>query len=170
MQTYEGWIVVFVLQCTLVGRLQLCRDKFLTKYDLIKCSRYYINVSQSKRFKGRSHTVWPDWAIYWTLGKFLKPLATQWIRLSIPSCGTESDSQTQHLWCFFQSWYKKDKNRPSFNKRMFQSNCIASIWNKIIFFERMIMPLLHSWRSVVWGSGCVFPLCQRFTKFWGLCN
>ena len=21
-------------------------------------------------------TVWPDWAIYWTLGKFLKPLAT----------------------------------------------------------------------------------------------
>ena len=22
------------------------------------------------------HTVWPDWAIYWTLGKFLKPLAT----------------------------------------------------------------------------------------------
>ena len=22
------------------------------------------------------HTVWPDWAIYWTLGNFLKPLAT----------------------------------------------------------------------------------------------
>ena len=21
-------------------------------------------------------TVWPDWAIYWTYGKFLKPLAT----------------------------------------------------------------------------------------------
>ena len=23
-----------------------------------------------------SHAVWPDWAIFWTLGKFLKPLAT----------------------------------------------------------------------------------------------
>ena len=23
-----------------------------------------------------TETVWPDWAIYWTLGKFLKPLAT----------------------------------------------------------------------------------------------
>ena len=25
---------------------------------------------------GSSVIVWPDWAIYWTLGKFLKPLAT----------------------------------------------------------------------------------------------
>ena len=24
----------------------------------------------------RSYPVWPDWAIYWTLGNFLKPLAT----------------------------------------------------------------------------------------------
>ena len=28
-----------------------------------------------KRF-GQLHAVWSDWAIYWTLGHFLKPLAT----------------------------------------------------------------------------------------------
>ena len=29
-----------------------------------------------KNITGRSQAVWPDWAIYWTLGNFSKPLAT----------------------------------------------------------------------------------------------
>ena len=38
-------------------------DKFSTFFDL-------------KQKTLRSHAVWPDWAIYWTSGNFLKPLAT----------------------------------------------------------------------------------------------
>ena len=34
-----------------------------------------------------SQPVWPDWAIYWTLGNFLKPLATINLHQSLPFLG-----------------------------------------------------------------------------------
>ena len=37
--------------------------------------RCMINNCHSP-FNGWLEPVWPDWAIYWTLGNFLKPLAT----------------------------------------------------------------------------------------------
>ena len=36
----------------------------------------YISVALNLPYKWCSSAVWPDWAIYWTLGNFLKPLAT----------------------------------------------------------------------------------------------
>ena len=43
---------------------------------------FYIEVNARysylhfKHYKNQSIPVWPDWAIYWILGSFLKPLAT----------------------------------------------------------------------------------------------
>ena len=42
-------------------------------------SQIKLNVTFSNDLKSKSYalgTVWPDWKIYWTLCKFLKPLAT----------------------------------------------------------------------------------------------
>ena len=38
----------------------------------------YDDMSERKKElrRGELQPVWPDWAIYWTLGNFLKPLAT----------------------------------------------------------------------------------------------
>ena len=37
---------------------------------------YEANEYCATQFWYTPHSVWPDWAIYWTLGNFLKPLAT----------------------------------------------------------------------------------------------
>ena len=37
--------------------------------------------------KSESYPVWPDWAIYWALGNFLKPLATINVPKSPPFIG-----------------------------------------------------------------------------------
>ena len=39
-------------------------------------SHFIQVIKQEVYFNCALLTVWPDWAIYWTLGKFLKPLAT----------------------------------------------------------------------------------------------
>ena len=38
--------------------------------------RFFVPKTFLKERKRLLQTVWPDWAIYWTLGPFLKPLAT----------------------------------------------------------------------------------------------
>ena len=43
--------------------------------SLAACKHFGVRVSDLKRI-GTRKAVWPDLAIYWTLGKFLQPLAT----------------------------------------------------------------------------------------------
>ena len=38
--------------------------------------KMYTETSSHKESSLWLEPVWPDWAIYWTLGNFLKPLAT----------------------------------------------------------------------------------------------
>ena len=43
----------------------------VTKYNF-----FWTTFTKWKKLNGVSSAVWPDWTIYWTLDKFLKPLAT----------------------------------------------------------------------------------------------
>ena len=55
---------------------------FYCRYSALgRIARFYIT-------KIKSWSVWPDWAIYWTLGKFLKPLAT----INLPKSPTFLDN------------------------------------------------------------------------------
>ena len=59
---------------TVIGVLQLRLLLHLTHVgQLLLNARLKINKCQTNF---GSWPVWPDWAIYWTLGNFLKPLAT----------------------------------------------------------------------------------------------
>ena len=39
-------------------------------------TRKDFSISWNTEIQGQQQPVWPDWAIYWSLGNFLKPLAT----------------------------------------------------------------------------------------------
>ena len=39
-------------------------------------NHFVISCESFFPFSASLRPVWPDWAMYWTLGKFLKPLAT----------------------------------------------------------------------------------------------
>ena len=43
---------------------------------IVKSNQLLLSSIISLCFNEGSRAVWPDWAIYWTLGNFLKPLAT----------------------------------------------------------------------------------------------
>ena len=46
--------------------------------------KVFVSIWRREAFFGSSVSVWPDWVIYWTLGKFLKPLTT----ISLPESPT----------------------------------------------------------------------------------
>ena len=43
----------------------------LVTQDMIRKWQFYLKINVRRR-----ESVWPDWAIYWTMGNFLKPLET----------------------------------------------------------------------------------------------
>ena len=44
--------------------------------DELKWRLYFVQVQKGLPFSSNKWPVWPDWAIYWTLGNFSKHLAT----------------------------------------------------------------------------------------------
>ena len=54
-----------------------------TRYLIGKCFPRYVNATLAA-IGVPCDAEWPEWAIYWTLGKFLKPLAT----INLPNYST----------------------------------------------------------------------------------
>ena len=80
IQTHDQLILI-------LHRQPLCQDLGAHCVYVLCCGKRVPHLSQkssakkvnnlfSKTPAAASAAVWPDWAIYWTLGNFLKPLAT----------------------------------------------------------------------------------------------
>ena len=71
----NGWFsltFLIMLIAFVIGNVELLIRKPGFCFVLILVIHYYHQGS----LKFNLSSVWPDWAIYWTLGDFLKPLAT----------------------------------------------------------------------------------------------
>ena len=63
------------------------KNTFSLSLSPSRCFSTHVRLKRSfsvKTIKFRLRAVWPDWAIYWTLGNFPKPLAT----ISLPKSPT----------------------------------------------------------------------------------
>ena len=82
-----------------VMRFQIWHGYISDKLDFL---RKIHNWRIIKHLRQNESPVWPDWAIYWTLGNFLKPLAT----INLPKSPTFLGNfcevvKINHFWATF---------------------------------------------------------------------
>ena len=76
-----------------IDSISNCSIDLLFLYDFKKVQliqfipRYCVSSTEKEAHLPTYLAVWPDWAIYWTLGNFLKPLATINLHQSPPFLG-----------------------------------------------------------------------------------
>ena len=86
----------------------------------------------------RRQTVWPDWAIYWTLGNFLKPLAT----INLPKSPI-----------FLGIFFVKMSKSISF--------VVKSIWGN--FYRHLAIFFWSHWRQTLFWVGPLSGKSQRLS-------
>ena len=73
--------------------------------SIFKSFQHETNIGSGSSYMSMGRTpspsVWPDWAIYWTLGKFLKPLATINLPKSSTFLGNFYHFSFIDIWRFF---------------------------------------------------------------------
>ena len=78
------------------------------------------------------HTVWPDWAIYWTLGNFLMPLAA----INLPKSPTFLGNFYWHLAIFFWlDW-------------LHSTSLIQTFWSSLVVQGRRNLKHIDKWTCV----------------------